>query len=199
MKSRLLVLIAVILLGAGGAQAMPIVYKATLSGAFEQPANASPGTGSATVEYDPILHTLSVDASFSGLLGNTTASHIHCCVAVPGTGNVGVATSTPSFPGFPLGVTSGIYNHLFDLTMAASFNASFIIANGGIAGAELALANGLDSGRAYFNIHTSFATGGEIRGFLTAVPSVTVPEPATLSLLGLGIALLMVAKQKRRV
>lgn len=193
MKSQLLVFIAVILLGVSGAQAMPIVYKATLLDL----SNASPGTGSATAEYDPILHTLSVDASFSGLLGNTTASHIHCCVAVPGTGNAGVATSTPSFPGFPLGVTSGIYNHLFDLTQSTSFNGSFVTANGGVAGAELALANGLSDGRAYFNIHTNFAPGGEIRGFLTAVP--TVPEPATLSLLGLGIASLLAARHKRRV
>ena len=44
---------------------------------------------------------------------------------------------------------------------------------GWVAGAEAALAAALMDGKAYLNIHTAFAPGGEIRGFL--VPS--VPEP----------------------
>ena len=68
-----------------------------------------PRTGFATVVYDDLAHTLSVDASFSGLLGTTTAAHIHAATAVPGVGTAGVATQTPSFVGFPLGVTSGTF------------------------------------------------------------------------------------------
>ena len=186
---------AVASLWAGTVQATPILYNAILSGAAESPPNASPGSGTASVAYDPLAHTLAVDAAFADLLGTTTAAHIHCCTATAGTGTAGVATPTPSFPLFPLGVTSGSFSELFDLTDTASFNAAFVTANGGTAaGAEAALAAGLASGAAYFNIHTSVVPGGEIRGFLT--PS-SVPEPATLSLLGLGLGVLVAAGRKR--
>lgn len=190
MTKLLMVLVALASLCAGEAQAVPITYSAALLGAAENPPNASPGTGSATVEYDPVAHTLLVDIAFSGLLGNTTAAHIHCCVDPPA--NVGVATPTPSFPGFPAGVTAGLYSQLFDLTLASSFNTAFITANGSVAGAEAALAAGLADGRAYVNIHTSLFGGGEIRGFLDA------PEPATLSLLGLGAVALVRGRRKAR-
>jgi hypothetical protein len=65
--------------------------------------------------------------------------------------NVGVATQVPTFSGFPLGVTSGTYSELFDLTLASSWNPAFITANGGTtAGAEARLTLGLDQGQAYF-------------------------------------------------
>lgn len=158
-----------------------VIYSADLSGIAGSPPNASPGTGHVTVEYDSILHTMKIDVLFSGLIGTTTAAHIHCCIAPPG--NAGVATTTPTFPGFPSGVSSGTYSQLFDLTQASSFNASFLSANGGnTTGAEAALAGGLANGSAYFNIHTSQFPGGEIRGFLTAVP-----VPAAIWLLGSGL------------
>ncbi|MDP1645932.1 MAG: CHRD domain-containing protein [Thiobacillus sp.] len=192
MKNRLQVLMAVALLGAGSVQAMPMVYTASLTGSAENPPNASPGTGFAYVEYDAPTHQLRVKVDFENLIGTTTAAHIHCCVDAPG--NIGVATTTPTFSGFPAGVTSGSYDQTFDLTLPASFNAAFITANGSVAGAEAALATGLDAGRAYFNIHTTFRPGGEIRGFLAAVP-----EPATLPLLGLGVVSLLAVRRKRRV
>ena len=92
-----------IALAASAAQATPISYSAHLSGPAESPPNASPGTGTALVTLDTAAHMLTVDVTFSGLLGTTTASHIHCCTAVPGTGTAGIATQTPSFTGFPLG------------------------------------------------------------------------------------------------
>jgi hypothetical protein len=162
-----------------------------LSGPKENPSNASPGTGFTTVVYDATAHTLSVDVSFSGLLGTTTASHIHCCVAAPG--NVGVATTTPTFPGFPLGVTSGTYSHTLDLTQASSFNPAFVTANGGTtAGAEAALANGFAGGTAYLNVHTTVVPGGEIRSFLAAAPAANAAIPS-LSLPGLGLLAMLVA------
>ena len=95
----------------------------------------------------------------------TTAAHIHCCISPPG--NTGVATTTPTFPGFPLGVTSGSYSRTFDMTAASSYNPAFVTAHGGTtAGAAAALLAGLQAGQAYLNIHTTMFPGGEIRGFL---------------------------------
>lgn len=174
------------------AQATIYTYDAVLSGAAESPPNASAGTGFAEVDYDSVLHSLEVQVTFSGLTGTTTASHIHAATPTPGTGTAGVATTLPYFAGFPIGVTSGSYSNTLDLTAASSWNPSYVTANGGTtAGAELALFNALQADEAYLNIHSTFAPGGEIRGFLVAVP-----EPGTMALIGLGLG--AVAWRKRK-
>jgi CHRD domain len=150
------------------AHAAPITYTALLDGPSESPPNASPGTGMAQVDVDATVHTMRVQVSFSGLIGLTTASHIHGPTAVPGTGTAGVATTTPTFAGFPLGVTSGIYDNTLDLTLASSYNPAFVTANGGTpATAEAALLQAIADGKAYLNVHSQAFGGGEIRGFLT--------------------------------
>ncbi|WP_431262747.1 CHRD domain-containing protein [Roseateles chitinivorans] len=167
------------------ALAHDIVYTASLSGGAEFPPNASAGTGLATVTFNDDDFTMRVQVTFAGLTGITTASHIHCCTAAAGAGNAGVATTTPTFPNFPLGVSSGSYDQTFDLTQASSWNAAFVTANGGsIAGAFAALSTGLAGGNAYLNVHSTFAPGGEIRGFLTAS---AVPEPSSYALMIAGV------------
>ena len=87
-------------LSANAAQAAPITYTAVLSGANEVPAVPTTGTGSATITYDPVTHLLGLNINFANLVSPTTASHIHCCALQPGN-NAGVATTTPTFAGFP--------------------------------------------------------------------------------------------------
>src|ERR1041385_1507789 len=133
-------------------------YQAFLSGPNESPANASPGTGFATLDYNNILHTMHLHVTFSGLTGTTTASHIHAATPSPFSGTAGVATTTPTFAGFPLGVTSGTYDNTLDLTLASSYNPSYVTANGGTtASAELALTSAIAAGEAYLRSeeHTS--------------------------------------------
>jgi len=170
----------------------PIVYTAFLDGLSEAPPNASPATGFTTVTIDTLAHTLRVEATFSGLIGPSTVAHIHCCTATPFTLTAGVATMVPTFSGFPVGVTSGSYDVTFDLTLASSWNAAFVTANGGTeASAEAALAAGMAEGRAYFNLHTSVFPGGEIRGFLEPVP-----EPATGAIAGVAVLGLVLLRRR---
>jgi hypothetical protein len=181
MKNGFLRFISVAALCLIGTQASAAIftYDATLSGDSE---STSPGTGIAQVTFDNVADTMRVQVSFSGLLAPTTASHIHCCTTLPDTGTAIVATTTPSFTGFPLGVTSGTYDHTFDTTLATTYNSAFITANGGTVDSGLAaLLTGLNKGDAYLNIHSIMFPGGEIRGFLAAVP-----EPSTWAMMILG-------------
>lgn len=183
-------------LGTSIASATVFNYSVNLNGASENPANGSPATGSGSVVYDDAAHTLALQLSFSGLTGTTTASHLHAVTATSGLGgnaaaaavtNVGVASTTPSFALFPLGVTSGSFSNTLDLTQASSWNASFVTAQGGLAGAEAAMAGALAAGKTYWNVHTSAFPGGEIRGFPVAVPEPTCVAAFAFSSLGLLI------------
>src|SRR5947209_7455835 len=180
---------------ASAAIAQTTVYNATLTGPNESPPNASTGTGTATVTIDTSANTMLVSVAFSGLSAPTTASHIHAATASPFTGTAGVATQTPFFTGFPIGVTSGSYSSLFDLLTASTYNSSYVTANGGTAaGAEAALLTALNGGRAYLNIHTSAFPGGEIRGFLVAVPEA---DTWMMMLLGFGAIGVVIRRRGR--
>ncbi len=174
-----------------------IVATATLSGAAEAPPVASPGTGFARVTFDLAAHTLRVEVTFSDLVGTTTAAHIHSPTASPGVGNVGVATYPGIFPGFPVGVTSGTYDGTWNLTDPDSYTGSFLLNNGLTtpAIAEAALIAYVEAGRSYLNIHTSFAPGGEIRGFLQVQ---SIPEPASVAIWGLLGAIGLTTAGRRR-
>jgi hypothetical protein len=176
-------------------QATLVTFIETLTAGAEVPPTASTGTGSATVTLDTVAQTLHIVMSFSGLTSGTTASHIHCCTTTPGAGNAGVATTTPSFTGFPLGVTSGTFDRVLDLTSASSYNPAFVMLEGGsVGGAEAALVAGMLAGETYLNIHTTNFPGGEIRGFLPR----SVPEPATIALLGIAVAGLAMSRGGKR-
>jgi hypothetical protein len=169
--SPALVIMAALMLSAPAVHADPMTFVANLSGANELPIpTPSPGTGLATVVLDPTAQTIQINATFSGLTSpNITGAHIHCCA--PFGTNAGVATTTPVFPGFPVGMTSGTYSsQVFDLTQPLIYNPAFVTLEGGLPQAEAALIAGIENGQTYFNIHTSNFTGGEIRGQLTAVP-----------------------------
>lgn len=185
-------IIAAGILMAAAASAEAQIYKVTLSGANENPPVVTNGTGSGVVTLNTTTHELRIKAVFSGLNGNTSASHIHCCVATP-TANAGVFTATPSFPGFPLGVKEGSFDATYNTSQNATWNATAITGNGGTAaGAEAALATGAAAGGAYLNIHSTTSGGGEIRGtlvrfsFAPAANTATSGVAAALDSLGAG-------------
>jgi len=195
-----IVLAAAVLLLAGVGEAGIVTLSGSISGPNENPATPSLGTGFALVTLDTTAQTLEVNVFFSNLLATipgtstpsgTTASHIHCCVSSPG--NAGVATTTPSFMGFPLGVDSGSFDRVLDLTMSSSYNPAFITAEGSLAAAEAALENGLINSQTYLNIHTNAFPGGEVRAFLTPTP-----EPTTAALALSGVGLLWLTRRRFR-
>lgn len=154
------------------------------------------GTGSATMEINETINQMILTLSFSGLSGNTTVAHVHGPTTAAGTGTAGVMTATPSFPGFPAGVTSGSYSQTFDLLASATYRAGFITASGGTAtGARNAYLQALLDGKAYLNVHSTTFPGGEIRGFLA--PATPVPGP--LPLLGACAALGWSRRLRRRL
>jgi hypothetical protein len=187
---------------AGPASAHVQVYVGTLSGAKEAPANSSPGTGSATLTIDDHDNTMKVQFSFADLMGTVTAAHIHCCTVAAETGTAGVATTTPTFTGMAngvnLGVKAGAYDHLFDMTLASSWNPTFLNAaprNGDPGLAFSTLVTAIAEGKAYLNLHTTVVGGGEIRTFFTLAP---VPEPESYALMLVGLALVGWAANRRR-
>src|ERR1035437_11161667 len=192
MKILNMAMVAALLLGQA-AYGSVITYTAVLLGTSEVPPTGSLGTGQATVIIHPLAQTMEVQVTFSGLGGTTTASHIHYCTASPGAGSAGVATTTPTFLGFPLGVTSGTYDNTLDLTASTSYNPAFVTAEGSVASAEAALMAGLAAGDTYLNIHPSLNPGGEIRGYLTTA----APEPSTLLMAGAALAGLVILRRKR--
>ena len=208
MKSKLLAVAVGLIFSAMSladpASATTFVFSVNLDGPSESPPNASPGTGTGIVTFDDFLLSMNVDVIFQDLVpftatgapSGTTASHIHCCTAAPGTGLAGVATQTPTFEGFPLGVREGHYVHTFDMSLAASYNAPFLTANGNDpATAFAALLAGAIAGDAYLNIHSNAFLGGEIRGFLNETP---LPAALPLFATGLGALGLLGWRRKRK-
>ena len=201
--TRMVVLLVAFLVSALPLQAAPISFVANLNGPSEEPSNASPGTGLAMVTIDDILHTLRVQVTFADLTTGNTAAHIHV-INGPGDANTAdtlgpVATTTPTFTGFPTGATSGAFDGTFDFLLDSTYRAGWITASGGTAElAAIALITGIAEGRAYLNIHTTEFPGGEIRGFLQPQQPAAVPEPASLLLLGSGLAAAAARRRRQR-
>ena len=90
----------------------------------------------------------------------------------------------------------GHYDHTFDMSLAASYNAPFLAANGNDpATAFAALLAGAIAGEAYLNIHSNAFPGGEIRGFLNETP---LPAALPLFATGLGVLGLIGWRRKRK-
>src|SRR5689334_23934234 len=125
---------AVVLAGPAFAEKM----KATLDSKSEVPANASAGTGTADIDYDPSSKKLSWKLTYSGLSGPATAAHFHG-PAEAGK-NAVVAVAIPNAGTSPVEGSATLTD---------------------------AQAADLVAGKYYINIHTAANPGGEIRGQVT--------------------------------
>ena len=112
--------------------------------------------------------SINIRGEFFGLSGNTTAAHIHAVTSQANVLGSIPATTLPSLPGFPLGVTAGKFNVRLDIFNASTLNPGFIAANGNnVYNASNVLLNAIADGHAYMNIHTTAYPDGEIAGFFT--------------------------------
>ena len=165
-------------------------WSGTLVGSNEVPPNTSPATGFVFMSLSG--NTLSLSLNWSGLIGGpVSAGHIHCCVA-PGA-IVGIAVGLSGLPAS----TSGSLSNTFDLSSLSVYTGTFVTNFGGgtVAGAQAALVAGLNSGRAYVNLHNANFSGGEIRANV-----VVTPEPASMVMLGFGLVVVGAGvRRKRRI
>lgn len=155
-----------------------IAMTAQLDGLQETPPNASPATGSADLSFDDVSHILTWDITFSGLVGGPPiAAHFH----------------GPTNPGDPAGpgIASPIRVNIGDISgLASPMIGDFDLDD--LTNSAPNTSN-LLNGLWYINIHNAEFPGGEIRGQV-----VRVPEPASLALLGIGVLILALTRNRHR-
>ncbi len=147
------------------------ISTATLTPGADGATNSS-GSGTVTLDYNATADSFTYTLTWANLTGNAMMAHIH-----DGATGVGGPIVIPFFmSALPASDTiSGTLTQA-DVTPAAGIST--------IAG----VAQAIQAGDAYVNIHTAQYPAGELRGQLAAAGMTSTPEPATAGLLGIALA-----------
>jgi hypothetical protein len=178
------------------------IFTATLLGSNENPPNNSTATGTASFVLNDAMTELSMSVTINGIditgtqtsdpLDNLMAAHIHALApGAPLTANGGVVWG---FFGMPFNDT--IAPTIVVTPFVSGVGGTFVSTWNAMEGNNttlLAQLENLHASRTYINFHTGEFPGGEIRGAITPIP-----EPATLTLLGLGLIALGRQRLTRR-
>jgi CHRD domain/PEP-CTERM motif len=214
-KTMLKIAVAAALAAPFAAQATLYMFNATLSGANENPAVVSSGSGIASLQYDDkgtagnlLDDTFTVAVAGFNLSGEITGYHIHAAANTTQnapvrvnfensdlfTANIfGAANNNIIIGGLvavndPL-LAPGIVDGMIPVTNPTATNPGY---------PSMSFLSALQSHLAYVNLHTVNNPGGEIRGQLFQVAAIPEPETYALMLAGLGLVG-WVASRRRKV
>jgi hypothetical protein len=203
LRVRSLLFVPLALMFAANQASAAAIFHAVLTGDKETTPNNSTATGFAVFELNDAMTALSMTVTINGIdvtgsqtadpLDNLSAAHIHALA-----------------PGAPLSASGGVVwgffgnpfhnNNPNDGTVTpfatgvgGVFTGVWNAPEGATGGNLTAQLSNLFATRLYINFHTPEFPAGEIRGAITPVP-----EPATLTLLGLGLIGLARQHVKRR-
>ena len=199
-RMRPVLLAATVFLFASTSANAAAIFTATINSAQEVPTNTSAATGLADFLLDDTMTVLTYESVIFGLdftgmqtpdpADNLIAAHIHA-PAPPGVN----ASVVFGFFGTPFNETSP--NDVVVIPFATGVGGTIRgrwnqpEGNGTTLTAQL---SNLLAGNSYINFHTTRFPGGEIRGQIALIP-----EPSTLSLLGIGVAGLVSRHYRRRM
>ena len=150
--------------------------KGHLKGFEEAPVTVTDAAGTLELDINEAAGTIAYELSYESLEGNVTQSHIHIgqknvsggisiwlcqtpAAPAPATppGNPTIAANTPQCPGPHSGTVSGT---------VAAINVIGPAGQGVPVGAFADVITAIPAGKAYGNVHSTSAPGGEIRGQL---------------------------------